>query len=150
MMPCVTNASYNYKDGDIDLTLTVLINGQDTSDYSENSPLELDSTQINEVKLQLINDGVLVHLTSVDVDFVRSLWVFNWPTTIHIDVDKEDEDGDGQEGFDIPAGTSRYKIFWVFPDEVEQYGLKNLKWMDVKFHYENIPDITLRVYVNFV
>jgi hypothetical protein len=70
-----------------------------------------------------------------------------------VDLDNDDEDGDGKEGFDIPAATSETDGFSISPEEIAEYkdALSGQRVrIDILFNFETIADYTIKVYINFV
>ena len=64
-----------------------------------------------------------------------------------------DEDGDGKEGFDIPAGLGETDSFTVAAEEIAEYKEEvrgQSVRLDVIFNFETIPDFTATVYIDFV
>lgn len=154
-MPIGTNAAYTHED----LTLTVLVNGQDTSAHNvKSNPLVIDLSQAITVDLSMTNAGETVHLTDASVTFYTLQTILFWQLetkvyTHQVDLDNEDEDGDGKEGFDIPAGISESDSFEVSPEDIAEYrdALSGQKVrIDILFNFETIPDYTVKVYINFV
>jgi len=130
----LSNAAYTHQD----LTMTVLING-------------------NDVAIQ--NNGETVHLTDMSMEIYsvqRILGIWDWEVKIYthnIDVDNADDDGDGKEGFDIPAGLSETDSFTVAAEEIAEYKEEvrgQSVRLDVVFNFETIPDFTATVYIDFV
>jgi hypothetical protein len=155
LMPVGTNASYTHED----LTLTVLVNGQDTSAHNvKSNPLVIDLSQPLQVSLSLTNAGGTVHLTDASVSFYTLQTILFWQLeskvyTHQVDLDNEDDDGDGKEGFDILAGASESDGFEISPEDIADYrdALSGQKVrIDILFNFETIPDYTVKVYINFV
>jgi len=86
----------------------------------------------------------------------RILGIWDWEARIYthqIDVDNADEDGDGKEGFDIPARLSEDDSFTVAAEEIEEYKEQvrgQSVRLDVIFNFETIPDFTATVYIDFI
>jgi hypothetical protein len=154
-MPMATNAAYTHGD----LTLTVLVNGQDVSlNYVEANPLSIDLSQAIEVDLSLSNAGATVHLTDATVSFYTLQTILFWDLESkvydhQVDLDNDDDDGDGKEGFDILAGTSESDSFEITSEDIAEYrdALSGQKVrIDILFNFEAISDYTVTVYITFV
>lgn len=154
-MPVGTNAAYTHED----LTLTVLVNGHDISTNNvKSNPLVIDLTQPIQVSLSITNDGETVHLTDATVSFYTLQTILLWDIESKIydhqvDLDNEDDDGDGKEGFDIPAATSESDSFEITPEDIAEYrdALSGQRVrLDILFNFETIPDYTVKVYITFV
>lgn len=151
----LSNAAYTHQD----LTLTVLINGEDVATHNtKENPLIISVDDDIEVYFDISNAGETVHLTemSMDIYTVQRILFWNWEAKIYthqIDVDNEDDDGDGREGFDIPAGLSDSDSFIVDDEEIAEYKDQvrgQRVRVDVNFNFDTIPDYTITVYINFV
>jgi hypothetical protein len=154
-MPVGTNAAYTHED----LTLTVLVNSQDVSAHNvKSNPLVINLTQPIEMDLSMTNAGGTVHLTDASVTFYTLQTILFWQLeskvyTHQVDLDNEDDDGDGKEGFDIPAGTSESDSFEISSEDIAEYrdALSGQKVrIDILFNFETISDYTVTVYINFV
>jgi hypothetical protein len=154
LMPSATSAIYTHED----LTLTVLVNGQDVSlNNVKSNPLILDLSQPINVELSMSNTGKTVHLTDAAVTFYTLQTILFWELetkvyTHQVDLDNSDEDGDGKEGFDIPASTSESNSFVISPEDIADYRdtLSGQKVrIDILFNFEDIPDFTVQVYITF-
>ncbi|MFX1465254.1 MAG: hypothetical protein ACFFA5_02105 [Promethearchaeota archaeon] len=154
-MPVGTNAAYTHED----LTLTVLVNGHDISTNNvKSNPLVIDLTQPIQVSLLITNDGETVHLTDATVSFYTLQTILLWDIESKIydhqvDLDNEDDDGDGKEGFDIPAATSESDSFEIAPEDIAEYrdALSGQRVrLDILFNFETIPDYTVKIYITFV
>ncbi len=150
-----TNATYTHED----LTLTVLVNGQDVSlNYVESDPLVMDLSQAIEVDLSMSNDGATVHLTDATVSFYTLQTILFWELESkvydhQVDLDNDDDDGDGMEGFDIPAGASESDSFEITSEDIAEYrdALSGQRVrIDILFNFEVISDYTVTVYITFV
>lgn len=143
-----------------DLTLTVIINGNDVSQYNtKDNPLTINVDNAISVDLAIQNNGVTAHLTDMSMEIYsvqRILGIWDWEVKIYthqIDVDNADDDGDGKEGFDIPAGLSETDSFTVAAEEIAEYKEEvrgQSVRLDVIFNFETIPDFTATVYIDFV
>lgn len=154
-MPVGTNASYTHED----LTLSVQVNGQDTSAHDVRSnPLVINLNDALLVSLSMTNAGETVHLTDATVSFytVQTILFWDLDTKVYdhqVDLDNDDEDGDGKEGFDIPAATSESDSFEISPEDIAEYrdALTGQRVrIDILFNFEIIEDYTVKVYINFV
>ena len=151
----MANATYTHGD----LTLTVLVNGQDvTLNNAKSNPLVVDLSQAIDVDLSLSNAGATVHLTDATVSFYTLQTILFWELEQKVydhlvDLDNDDDDGDGMEGFDIPAATSETDSFSISPEEIAEYkdALEGQRVrIDILFNFETIADYTIKVYINFV
>lgn len=154
-MPVGTNASYTHED----LTLSVQVNGQDTSAHDVRSnPLVINLNDALLVSLSMTNAGETVHLTDATVSFytVQTILFWDLDTKVYdhqVDLDNDDEDGDGKEGFDIPAATSESDSFEISPEDIAEYrdALTGQRVrIDILFNFEGIDNYTIKVYINFV
>ena len=154
-MPLATNATYTHED----LTLTVLVNGQDVSlNYVKSNPLLINLTEAIEVDLSLSNAGATVHLTDATVSFYTLQTILFWELESKVydhlaDLDNDDDDGDGKEGFDIPAATSESDSFEITTEDIAEYrdALSGQEVrIDILFNFETISDYTVTVYITFV
>jgi hypothetical protein len=108
--------------------------------------------------LSMTNAGGMVHLTDASVTFYTLQTILFWQLeskvyTHQVDLDNEDDDGDGKEGFDIPAGTSESDSFEISSEDIAEYrdALSGQKVrIDILFNFETISDYTVTVYINFV
>jgi hypothetical protein len=155
LMPVGTNAVYTHES----LTLTVTVNGSDTTAHNVRSnPLVIDLDQPLVVSLALTNAGETVHLTDATVSFytIQTILLWELETKVYdhqVDLDNDDEDGDGKEGFDIPAAASETDSFSISPEEIAEYkdALAGQRVrIDILFNFETIADYTIKVYINFV
>ena len=152
----LSNAVYTHED----LTLTVIINGNDASQFNtKDNPLTINVDNAISVHYSIQNQGETVHLTDMSMEIFtvqRILGIWDWEARIYthqIDVDNADEDGDGKEGFDVPAGLSESDSFVVPAEEFEEYKEQvrgQSVRLDVIFNFETIPDFTATVYIDFV
>jgi len=152
----LSNADYTHQD----LTLTVIINGNDVSQYNtKDNPLAINVDNAISVHFAIQNNGETLHLTDMSMEIYtvqRILGIWDWEAKIYthqIDVDNTDEDGDGKEGFDINAGLSEADSFTVAAEEIEEYKEQvrgQSVRLDVIFNFETIPDFTATVYIDFV
>ena len=151
----LSNAAYTHED----LTLTVLINSNDVSSHNtKDNPLVLNVDNDINVNFAIQNNGETVHLTdmSIDIFTVQTILFWDWEAKIYthqIDVDNADDDGDGMEGFDIPAGLSESDSFIVDDEEIAEYKDQvrgQRVRIDVNFNFESISDYTITVYIDFV
>jgi len=154
-MPVGTNAAYTHEG----LTLTVLVNGSDTSAHNvKSNPLVIDLTEPILVSLSMTNAGETVHLTDATVSFYTLQTILLWDIESkvydhQVDLDNEDDDGDGKEGFDIPAATSESDSFEISAEEMAEYrdALSGQRVrIDILFNFETIPDYTIKVYITLV
>ncbi|MFX1521100.1 MAG: hypothetical protein ACFFCD_14385 [Promethearchaeota archaeon] len=155
LMSNVTSATYTHED----LTLTVLVNGHDVSlNNVKSNPLVIDLSQPIEIELLMSNAGETVHLTDAAVTFYTLQTILFWQLetkiyTHQVDLDNNDDDGDGKQGFDIPAGTNESDSFVISPEDIADYhdalSGRNVR-LDILFNFENIPDYTIKVYLTFV
>jgi len=152
----LSNAAYTHQD----LTLTVIINGYDVSQYNtKDNPLTIHVDNPINIHIAIQNNGETVHLTDMSMDIYsvqRILGIWDWEVKVYthlIDVDNADEDGDGKEGFDVLAGISETDSFTVAAEEIAEYKEEvrgqNVR-LDVIFNFETIPDFTATVYIDFV
>lgn len=155
LMPLATNATYTHED----LTLTVLVNGQDvTLNNVKTNPLVVNLSQAIDVDLSVSNAGATVHLTDATVSFYTLQTILFWDLESkvydhQVDLDNDDDDGDGMEGFDIPAGTSESDSFEITSEDIAEYrdALSGQKVrIDILFNFEVISDYTVTVYITFV
>jgi hypothetical protein len=155
LMPVGTNAVYTHES----LTLTVMVNGSDATAHSvKSNPMVIDLNQPLAVSLALTNAGETVHLTDATVSFytIQTIILWEMETKVYdhqVDLDNDDEDGDGKEGFDIPAATSETDGFSISPEEIAEYkdALSGQRVrIDILFNFETIADYTIKVYINFV
>lgn len=152
----LSNADYTHQD----LTMTVIINGNDASQYNtKDNPLAINVDNAISVHFAIQNNGETVHLTDMSMEIYtvqRILGIWDWEVKIYthqIDVDNADEDGDGKEGFDVPAGISEADSFTVAAEEIAEYKEEvrgQSVRLDVIFNFETIPDFTATVYIDFV
>ncbi len=155
LMPAGTNAAYTHES----LSLTVLVNGQDTGAHNvKSNPLTINLTQALEVDLSMVNAGDTVHITDATVSFYTIQTILFWDLESkvydhQVDLDNEDDDGDGKEGFDIPASSSESESFEISPEDIAEYrdALSGQRVrIDILFNFEVISDYTVTVYINFV
>ena len=152
----LSNAEYTHQD----LTMTVLINGNDVSQFSRDTPLTINVDNAISVDLAIQNNGETVyHLTDMSMEIYsvqRILGIWDWEVKVythHIDVDNNDDDGDGKEGFDVLAGLDETDSFTVAAEEIAEYKEEvrgQSVRLDVIFNFETIPDFTATVYIDFV
>ena len=152
----LSNAAYTHQD----LTMTVLINGNDVSQHNtKNNPLTINVDNAISVSFNIQNNGATVHLTDMSMEIFtvqRILGIWDWEARIYthqIDVDNNDEDGDGKEGFDVLAGLSESDSFTIAEEEIAEYKEQvrgQSVRLDVIFNFETIPDFTATVYIDFV
>jgi hypothetical protein len=152
----LSNAAYTHQD----LTLTVIINGNDITQYNtKDNPLTVNVDDAINVHLAIQNNGETVHLTDMSMEIYtvqRILGIWDWEVKIYthqVDVDNSDEDGDGKEGFDILAGLDETDSFTVAAEEIAEYKEEvrgQSVRLDVIFNFETIPDFTATVYIDFV
>jgi len=146
------NAAYTHQD----LTITVLINGNDVSSHNtKDNPLLLDVDNDIEIYFDISNTGETIHLidTSIEVYTIQNALFWDYETkifTYNFDVDKGDEDGDGREGFDIAAGLGESESLRLKSKDFEEY--KELirdqrARVDLTFNFETILDYTITVYI---
>ena len=152
----LSNADYTHQD----LTMTVIINGNDASQYNtKDNPLAINVDNAISVHFAIQNNGETVHLTDMSMDIYtvqRILGIWDWEVKVYthqIDVDNADDDGDGMEGFDIPAGLSESDSVIVDDEEIAEYKDQvrgQRVRIDVNFNFESISDYTITVYIDFV
>jgi len=146
------NASYTHQD----LTFTVLINDNDIFLHNtKNNPLVIDIENDMEIDFDISNTGETVHLIDVSFDVYTIQEILFWDQeakvfTHNIDVDNNDEDGDGKEGFDIASGMSESSNFVVYSEEIKEYKEQirgQRVRVDINLNFESIPDYTITVYL---
>ncbi|WP_287587352.1 hypothetical protein [Candidatus Borrarchaeum sp.] len=106
----------------------------------------------------MTNAGETVHLTDATVSFYTLQTILFWDIESkvydhQVDLDNEDDDGDGKEGFDISAATSESDSFDISPEEMAEYrdALSGQRVrIDILFNFETIPDYTIKVYITLV
>jgi predicted transcriptional regulator len=146
------NASYTHQD----LTFTVLINGNDVSLHNtKDNPLIIDIENDIEIDFDIANSGETVHL--IDVSFevytIQEILFLDQETKVFthkIDVDNNDVDADGKEGFDIASGMSESSNFVVYSEEIKEYKEQirgQRVRVDINLNFEIIPDYFITVYL---
>jgi len=151
----LANAAYTHHD----LTMTVILNGEDVATHNtKDNPLVINVDNDIEGVFSIANNGATIHLTDMSLEIYTIQKILFWDMeskvyTHQVDVDNGDEDGDGKEGFDIPAGLNKSDSFTVSVKDIEEYReqLRGQRVrIDVNFTFEDIPDYTVTVYINFV
>ncbi len=146
------NASYTHQD----LTFTVLVNDNDISLHNtKENPLVIDIENDIEIDLDISNAGESVHLIDASIDVYTIQEILLWDQeakvfTHYIDVDNNDEDGDGKEGFDIESGMSESRNFVVYSEEIKEYKEQirgQRVRVDINLNFESIPDYSITIYL---
>jgi predicted transcriptional regulator len=134
----------------------VLINDNDISLYNtKDNPLVIDIDNDIEIYFDISNTGETVHLVDVLFEVYTIQKIFFWDHeakvfTRNIDVDNNDEDGDGQEGFDIASGMSESSNFVVYSEEIQEYKSQirgQQVRVNINLNFESVPDYAITVYI---